>query len=59
MSMEYTQKSGTGLIAPKALPDHLLQELTHEQIRDIGYYLFEQLVAQRDTTRREIKEVRK
>jgi hypothetical protein len=43
----------TGLITPDDLPDDLLDELTYTQIEKVGHFLFEQLVKQRDFTRKE------
>jgi len=46
-----------GLITPDNLPFDLLRELSHSQIREIGHFLFEQLVKQRDFTREEKRDI--
>lgn len=48
MKAEGTVMSGEGLIKADNLPDDLLHSLTHEQIQQVGYFLFSQLVKQRD-----------
>jgi len=40
----------TGLICPDNLPDNLLEDLNHGQIEQMGYFLFAQLVKQRDAS---------
>ena len=39
--------SNTGLIVPEGLPADILKNLSHEQIAELGYWLFAQLAAQR------------
>lgn len=46
--------NNTGLITPDNLPGDILKELTHLHIQRLGYFLFEQLVRQRDYTRKEV-----
>lgn len=60
MATKGTVMSGEGLIKADGLPDDLLRSLNHEQIQQVGYFLFSQLVKQRDaslkTGRREVVE---
>ena len=44
----------TGLITPANLPQNVLYSLRGPQITELGYWLFEQLAAQRDHTREEV-----
>lgn len=53
--MKKNNTGKTGLITPGNLPSSILKALTHGQIQELGYWLFKQLVAQRDFTRKEIK----
>lgn len=43
----------TGLVEPDNLPDNILRLLSYSEIRELGYFLFSQLVKQRDHTRSE------
>jgi len=43
---------GEGLIKADSLPDDLLRSLNYEQIQQVGYFLFSQLVKQRDVSLR-------
>lgn len=43
-------KDKVGLIVPDNLPQGIIDTLSYAQIRQLGYYLFEQLVKQRDFT---------
>jgi len=45
-----TAMVGEGLIKADGLPDDLLRSLTYEQIQQVGYFLFSQLVKQRDAS---------
>lgn len=39
-----------GLLEPASLPDNILETLSHAEIRELGHWLFSQLVGQRDLT---------
>lgn len=49
---------GPPLIRPADLPDSLLEALSHEQIQQVGHFLFAQLAAQRDADEKFYTEVK-